>query len=589
MFSLFVSFRHFLRPYRRRLALALGALALSVLADVARPWPLKLIVDSVLGGHELPGWMPDWLRSGSPDVKIGALVALLIVVVAVGGILTYLGTYWAQSIGQRVVFDIREAVHGHLHRLSLGYHHSQSPGDLAQRLTADVDRIQDVLISGLVNLVTSVLTLGLMLSVMVYVNWRFTLLSLIAAPFLAATVYSYTNRIKWSSREARKQEGRVAGLVQETLGAIHLVQAYTREDHELERFRLEATGSLEAGIQATMLQARFSPTVDFLTALATGIVLWVGAHEVLAGRLTLGLLLVFLSYLNGLYQPMKQLSKLSYLNARGAAAAERLSEIMDTEPALPTISGAYKPARVRGEIAFESVSFTYPLAERPALHDVSFTSAPGQVTALVGRTGAGKSTIASLVPRFYDPTSGTVMVDGVDLREWDLPTLRVNISLVLQDTILFQTSVKENIRYGKPTASDEQIRHAAEQANAHEFIEKLPGGYDTVVGPRGATLSGGQRQRVSIARAMLRDAAILILDEPTTGLDPASEKFVLEALARLMKNRTTLVIAHGEAPVLLADEVLVVDGGRIVERGTARELSKTGAGYRRLRFPTRKP
>src|ERR1700716_307176 len=273
MFSLFVSFRGFLRPYRGRLALALCALAVSVAAEVARPWPLKLVVDSVLGGHRLPGWMPGWLRSGSPDLKIGVLVLALVIVVAAGGVLTYLGTYWAQSIGQRVVFDIREAVHAHLHRLSLGYHHSQSPGDLAQRLTSDVDRIQDVLISVLVNLVTSVLMLASMLAIMLYVNWRFTLLSLIAAPLLAATVYSYTNRIKWSSRDARKQEGRVAAVVQESLGAIQLVQAYTREDHELERFRREAAGSLEAGIQSTMLQARFTPMVDFMTAVATAIVL----------------------------------------------------------------------------------------------------------------------------------------------------------------------------------------------------------------------------------------------------------------------------------------------------------------------------
>jgi subfamily B ATP-binding cassette protein MsbA len=587
MLTLLLSFRRFLRPYRWRLVLALAALVLSVAAELAQPWPLKILVDSVVGHHPFPDWVPAWVAHGSVDVRIGLLCVAMLVIVALGALLTYVGSYWSQTAGQRVMFDIREAVHAHLHRLSLSYHHSQQPGDLANRLTSDVDRIQDVLISVMVNLATSVLTLVGMLAIMLTVSVRFTLLSLIVAPLLFATVYTYTNRIKWSSRTARKQEGRVAALVQESLSAIQLVQAYTREDHELKRFRREATGSLEAGIAATRLQSRFSPVVDVLTAVATVIVLWVGIHEVRAGRLTIGVMLVFLSYLNGAYRPMKQLSKLSYMISRGTAAAERLSEIMRAEPALPVRAPVFRPRRARGVIAFERVSFTYPLGREAALRDVTFAAEPGRAVALAGATGAGKTTIVGLIPRFYDVTRGAVNVDGVDVRQWDLHALRANISFVLQETWLFQDSVAENIRYGRPGASSEEVLSAARAAHVDEFVDRLPDGLDTVVGPRGATLSGGQRQRIAVARALLRDAPILILDEPTTGLDTASEELVLEGLRQLMAHRTTIVIAHGEAPILAADEVLRVDAGRVARwrppalrdgLAPARRVSALGAG-----------
>jgi subfamily B ATP-binding cassette protein MsbA len=582
MLALFSSFRGFLRPYRWRLRLALCALAASVVADLAQPWPLKLIVDSVLGHHPLPAAAPGWLRHGSADTRVGTLCGALLAIALIGGLLTYLGTYWSQSIGQRVTFDIREAVHDHMHRLSLAYHHTQHPGDLANRLTSDVERIQDVVISVVVNMATSVLTLVGMVGLMFYISWHFALLALATAPLLFATVYSYTRRIKWSSRDARKQEGRVAAMVQESLSGIQLVQAYTREDFELERFRREASGSLEAGIRATMLQSRFSPLVDVLTAFATVIVLWVGAHEVLSGQLTIGLMLVFISYLNGAYRPMRQLSKMSYIISRGTAAADRLNEVMSTAPSLPVASSPHRPEKVRGAVTFDHVSFKYPLGGDAALRDVSFTVLPGQKLALVGPTGAGKTTIASLIPRFYDVASGAVRVDDVDVRKWDPDALRGQISLVLQDTWMFQDTVMENIRYGRPSASDADVLLAAAQANVDEFAARLPDGYETLVGPRGATLSGGQRQRIAIARALLRSAQILILDEPTSGLDPRSEQLVLDALRRLMAERTTIVISHGAAPVLDADEILVIESGRISERGTPAELQADGERYRHL-------
>jgi ATP-binding cassette subfamily B protein len=564
--ALLISFKTFVRPYRWRLVIGVAALVLTVVTALLEPWPVKILVDSVLGKHTFPGWVPGTIANGSADTQIGALCIALLLIVAIGGLLDYVGTYLSESVGQRLTFDIREVVHAHLHRLSLAYHHSQRPGDLASRLTSDVQRLQDVVISVLVDLVTSTLMLVGMLVVMLAVDWRFTLLALSVTPVLYITMRGYTRRIRASSRHARKQDGKVASVVQESLSAIHLVQAYTREDYEFERFRREAEGSLESGIEALELQARFSPIVDFLTACAMVAVIWVGAHDVLRGTLTLGLLLVFLSYLKGLYKPIKALSKLSYTISKGTASAERISEIMQEAPSLPESLSPYRPDRVRGSIAFQDVSFRYPLGEDAALERVSFSVQPGTVTALVGQTGAGKSTIVSLIPRFYDVADGAVWVDGVDVRAWDLQVLRHNVSLVLQDTWLFQASIHDNIAYGRPEASRADVERMARAAHAHDFIQRLPEGYDSVVGPRGATLSGGQRQRIAIARAMLRDAPILILDEPTTGLDPHTEALVLAALKRLMVGRTTIVIAHGAAPLTGADQILVIDRGRVVER-----------------------
>jgi ATP-binding cassette subfamily B protein len=581
--TLFRTFARFARPYRVRLGIGLLALALGVVVELAEPWPVKVVIDNYLDDHALPGWMPESVRSLSDNAGIALFSVALLVIVALAGLLTYVGTYWTQSVDQRITFDVREAVHAHLHRLSLAYHHSQRPGDLANRLTGDVERIQLVAITVVGTLVTSVLMLAGMLAVMFYVDWTFTLLAMAVAPLLAATVYRYTKRIKFSARRARRYEGRVAAVVQESLSAIHLVQAYTREDHEFERFRREASESLDSNIEAAMMQARFAPVVDFLTGIATVIVLYVGALQIKNGSLTIGLLTVFLAYLRGFYRPMKQLSKLAFTIAKGAAAAERLTEVMATAPTLPQPAAPYRPQVVRGVVSFDRVSFAYPLGQDAALNDVSFTADPAKTIALVGPTGAGKSTLVSLIPRFYDVASGSVSVDGVDVREWDVRALRSNISVLLQETWLFQTSIFDNILYGRPGATPDEAVEAAVAANANGFIERLPDGYETVVGPRGVTLSGGQRQRIAIARAMLRAAPIVLLDEPTTWLDAESEQLVLEAIRRLVVDRTTIVIAHTEAPVIAADQILVMEGGRIVDRGTYEELGRAALRYRRLR------
>jgi ATP-binding cassette, subfamily B, bacterial len=566
MIALLAAFRRFLVPYRLTLAVGTSALIGAVLLELAQPWPLKLIVDSVLGDRPLPDWFPEAVREGSVDVQIAVLSLSLLAIVGLAGLLTYLGTYRVQSTGQRMVTDLREAVHTHLHRLTLAYHHAQRPGDLVNRLTSDAERVQNAVVSVVVSLVTNVLMLVGMLTVMLIISWQFTLLALASVPVLALATHRYTHGIKRASRSARKREGRLASLAHESLSAIHLVQAYAREELESERFRAEARESLEYGMRATALQARFSPIVDVLTAVATVTVLWVGAHQVRSGELTLGLLLVFLSYVRGFYSPIRALSKLSYVVAKGAASAERLVEVLDTAPALPVARHPHRPASVDGLVRFEDVTFTYPLGHHAALRDVSLVAPRGEVTALVGRTGAGKSTIAGLIPRFYDVEAGHVTVDGVDVREWDLRALRDATSLVLQDTFLFQGTIRENIAYGRPEAGLDEIVAAAVAAHAHEFVDRLPDGYETVVGPRGATLSGGQRQRVAIARALLRDAPILILDEPTAGLDAASEALVLDALERLVADRTTILIAHGEAPILRADRVFAVEDGRIVDQ-----------------------
>jgi ATP-binding cassette subfamily B protein len=580
--TLFRTFARFARPYRVRLGLGLVALALGVVAELAEPWPVKVIVDSYLGSHPLPASTPDFVRDLSDQAGIAAFSGALLAIVALSGLLTYVGSYWTQSVSQRVTFDVREAVHSHLHRLSLAYHHSQHPGDLANRLTADVERIQLVAINSIATLLTSALMLAGMLVVMLYVDWMFTLLAITVTPLLAVTVYRYTRRIKSSARRARSYEGRVAAVVQESLSGIKAVQAYTREGHEFKRFRREASESLDSNIEAAMLQARFPAVVDFLTAIATVIVLYVGAIQVKNGNLTLGLLLVFLTYLKGFYKPMKALSKLSLSIAKGTAAAERLTEVLDTAPTLPQVRTPYKPRVVRGVVRFDEVSFAYPLGEDAALDGVSLTAEPGSTVALVGPTGAGKSTLVSLIPRFYDVASGSVTVDGVDVRDWHLQKLRKNISVLLQETWLFHGSIFDNIRYGRPKATPAEVIEAAIAANAHEFIQRQSDGYRTMVAPGGATLSGGQRQRVAIARAMLRAAPIVLLDEPTTGLDAENEERVLEAIRRLVADRTTIVIAHSEAPVIGADQILVMDEGRIVERGTPEELGRSRLRLRSL-------
>jgi subfamily B ATP-binding cassette protein MsbA len=395
---------------------------------------------------------------------------------------------------------------------------------------------------------------------------------------LFAVVYSYTRRIKKASRAVRKKEGEITSVVEEVLSSIRVVKAFAREDFEVRRLEEEGLEGVELALRARSLKARLTPIVDLIVAVGTCLVLWFGAHLVLSGSLSAGAMVVFILYLTKMYKPMQELSKMTDTYSKAAVGYERIREVLETDKEVKDARRAIRAPRFRGKIEFDKVSFNY-VPDTPILEDVSFGIEPGQLAALVGPTGAGKTSIISLIARFYDPLSGTVKIDGTDIRRFQQKSLRQQISFVLQETMLFHAPVWQNIAYGKPEASREEIVRAAERANASEFIEKLTQGYDTVLGDRGMTLSGGQRQRLAIARAVIRDTPILIMDEPTSGLDSASEKLVFEALDRLIQNKTAIVIAHRLSTVRNANIIFVVEDGRIVEHGKHDELLEQGGLY----------
>lgn len=574
---------YLLRPHWQALSVAFVAVLGETLTDLLEPWPLKIVFDYVLGSKSVPHWLSGVVTVfGRDKVAILEFAALAVVsIAALGAISTYFEKYLTTSVGQWVMHDLRRTLYHHIQRLSLSYHDYKKSGDLISRVTSDIDAIQDFISQVLLGLIVNILTLVGMLVIMFYLDWRFTLIALSVAPILFVVVYSFTRRIKQAARAVRKKEGEVISVVQEVLSSIRVVKAFSREDYEQERFERQSLESVETALRARSLKAKLAPIVQVLVALGTSLVLWYGVHLVLAGRMTAGSLLVFLLYLGKMYKPMRELSKMTDTLSKTTVGYERISEILETEREVRDLRGARRAPKFRGAIAFDHVGFRYAKSNA-VLKDVDLEIAPGQVAAFVGPTGAGKTTIASLVARFYDPISGQVKIDGQDIRRYKLKSLRQQISFVLQETLLFRAPLWQNIAYGRPEASRAEIIEAAKLANAHEFIIDMPEAYNTMVGERGATLSGGQRQRIAIARAIIRQSPILILDEPSSGLDAASEELVFEALARLMEGKTAIVIAHRLATVRRADVIFVLDKGTIVERGSHEELLRGGGLYSEL-------
>ncbi|HUE02170.1 MAG TPA: ABC transporter ATP-binding protein [Bryobacteraceae bacterium] len=573
-----------LKSHSKALVVALLAAIGEGAANLLEPWPLKLVIDDVLKSKHTSGWLTRMIPAlASGDrltvLKIAALGALGIAVV--GALCSYTEKYLTTSVGQWVMHDLRLRLYSHIQRLSLSYHDNKQTGDLVSRVTSDIDAIQSFIASGLLGALINVVTLVGMVGVMFYLNWRFTLIALSVAPVLFVIVYTYTRRIKQAARAVRKKEGEIVSVIQEVLSSMRVVKAYAREEYEQSRLEQESLESVEIALHARGLKARLAPLVAILVAVGTSMVLWFGARMVLAGTLSAGALVVFILYLKQMYKPMQELSKMTDAWSKAVVGAERIREVLETNGDVQDLPGARKAPRFKGRIEFENVYFSYQEGS-PILKNVSLRIEPGHVAALVGPTGAGKTTIISLIPRFYDPVSGVVRVDGTDVRRFRMQSLRQQISFVLQETLLFHAPVWNNIAYGKPGAGRAEIMRAAELANAHEFIEKMPQGYDTLLGERGQTLSGGQRQRIAIARAIIRDTPILILDEPSTGLDAASEKLVFDALDRLMEGRTSIVIAHRLSTIRRASTIYVVKDGEISEHGNHEQLIKADGLYAEL-------
>lgn len=579
-----LTIRTLLRPHMGSLMFGLFAVIGESAADLLEPWPLKVVLDNVLHSKNGNSWLNRWIGhlTGNQPLVILKFACLAVIAIAIlDAVCTYAEKYLTTSVAQWVTYDLRRALYSHLQKLSLSYHDNKRTGDLISTVTSDIDSIQSFITSGLLGVFINLITLVGMVAVMLYLNWRFTLIALSVAPVLFTLVFTYTRRIKAASRAVRKKESEIVSVIEEVLGSIRVVKAFAREDYELKRLEEESLEGVEIALRARSLKAKLAPIVQILVAVGTFLVLWFGARMVMNGGLTSGALVVFILYLTKMYKPMQELSKMTDTYSKALVGYERIQDVLETEREVKDLPKAKPAPRFKGKVEFDHVSFAYS-PDSPILEDLTLSIEPGQVAAFVGPTGAGKTTIISLIPRFYDPTSGIIKIDGTDVRQFRQRSLRQQISFVLQETVLFHAPIWQNIAYGKPDATRAEILRAAELANASEFIDRMPDGYDTIVGERGMTLSGGQRQRIAIARAVIRNTPLLVLDEPTSGLDSSAEKTVVEALERLMKGKTVITIAHRLSTIRSADVIFVIKDGRLAEHGSRDQLLHSDGLYAEL-------
>ena len=568
----------YLWPYRVPFSIALCQVILISAFEILKPWPLKVVIDHVLTGKPVA-----WTFLASYDnetILILSCVSLVLIYLLSGG-LTIQNNYTTIKIGQRMVNDFRSDLYSHLQRLSLAFHSRSQVGDLLYRVTADTYSIQAITMNGVFPVVTATALLGMMFFVMIKLDWQLTLLALSICPALIITISLMSKKITVAATYYRERESEVFSVVQRAMSAMRIIQAFTKEEEEHRKFMRASVESLGASLRLFTLENVYSGVVNGVMAVGTAFVIWIGAKHVLSGALSVGDIVVFTSYLASLYGPINTLSQTWGVIQTAKVGVRRVFEILDVERDMKDGSRLFSDQGSKGDILLEEVSFHY-VPDQPILNKISVHIQPGQKVAIVGPTGVGKSTLVSLVPRFYDPIEGRVLVDGVDAREYQLKSLRRQISMVLQPPLVFPISIKENIAYGRPQASDDEIIAAGRLARIHDSIMKLPKGYDTLVGEQGATLSEGERQRITIARAILRDTPILILDEPTSSVDAETEAAIMDGLNQLIVGRTTFIIAHRLSTVRAADKILVLRAGEIVEQGSFSELVHAGGFFASL-------
>lgn len=578
-----------IRQQKKLLIAAMMALLAETGFRLLEPWPMKFIFDEIIipsvssdSGKATTSVQLPLFGSNSTLLFLTVLVVGIIMMAGLRAITAYWSTAWMAIAANQIMADVRARLYIHVQHLSLAFHSKAKSGDLIARVTYDIERLRDVTVTAALPLVTNTLTLVGMLSVMFWMNQELAFIATAVFPFFIVSTLRFTRKIQVVSRKQRQQEGAMAATAAESIGAIKVVQALSLQGQLEQSFTRQNNKNVQQGTQAKKLAAGLERTVEVLVAVAIALVLWRGVQLIQQRTVTPGDLLVFMTYLKTAFKPMRQMAKYTGQIAKATASGERVVDILDTLPDVQDSRGAWNAPPFKGAVQFHNVSFGYE-SERLVLNGINLSIEPGQQVALVGPSGSGKSSLTNLLMRFYDPWEGSISIDGHDLREYTLASLRRQFSIILQDSILFAASVRENIAYGSLTpVSSDDIEDAARLANAHDFILDLPQGYNTVLGERGATLSGGQRQRIAIARAIIRQSPIVILDEPTTGLDSENEHLVSEALERLTKGRTTFWISHNLKAIERADQILYLENGQLLEQGTHTELLQQNGAYAAL-------